>query len=158
MTESWCRLRKCLERIKLTKGLTWVKSFWLTHKPYENTWDCVVLFHRELKFYNCGENHHQYLRHWRVEILMIWNIEKRCGLVFRIFLFHYFYRGLQVSHGCYLSFNSTSWICCFRSDVSEQGVGGYSIDKLRLGRFILKMQGNQYKNMSFIWNDKNGWI
>lgn len=45
----------------------------------------------------------------------------------------------------YLSFNSTSCICVFRSEVSDVGVGGYSTCSLP-GRCIRNIQGNQYKN------------
>ena len=47
----------------------------------------------------------------------------------------------------YLSFNSTSCICVFRSDVSDVGVGGYSIDNSLPGLLIRKIHGSQYKNM-----------
>lgn len=46
----------------------------------------------------------------------------------------------------YLSFNSTSWIFVLRSDASDVGVGGYSIDKSLPGRLIRNMHGNQYRN------------
>lgn len=33
-----------------------------------------------------------------------------------------------------------------RSEASDDGVGGYSMDVFPPGRRILRMQGNQYKN------------
>lgn len=39
----------------------------------------------------------------------------------------------------------------FRSKLSDEGVGGYSIDGLPPGRFILSIHGNQYKKTIRTW-------
>lgn len=52
----------------------------------------------------------------------------------------------------YLSLNSTSWIfVAFRSDASDVGVGGYSIDVSLPGRCIRRIQGNQYRKTILTW-------
>lgn len=52
----------------------------------------------------------------------------------------------------YLSLNSTSWmLVAFRSDASDVGVGGYSIDVFPPGRRIRRIQGNQYRKTILTW-------
>lgn len=42
-------------------------------------------------------------------------------------------------------------LAAFRSDASDVGVGGYSIDGFPPGRCIRRIQGNQYRKTILTW-------
>lgn len=103
--------------------------------------DYVAVYLQGSMVYSCDESHRLYLIRSLVRTSMIWlakewseDLEQENKLT---------------NEGCtYRSFSSTSCMCAFRSELSDVGVGGYSIDKSLPGRLILKIHGNQYKNMT----------